>query len=304
VLDWLRNIWQRLTGARPRESDIPVAVAVPVANPARTTPSRRVDPRKTARLRMTTVDEPAGVPSVDEPRRPPPLPPPLPGAGEPASAVALPIEADDEATEICDPVMRDPAPILMIFDDGRDTGEAVRIRQSPSIIGRSLGQVRIPHDEGISDPHAELAWRESQAERALHLRDLGSAGGTFVRVVQARLHDGQEFRLGAGRFRLSESGELEEIGADGGEPRRSALADAEVLLGRDSETCQIVLAHDPMVSPRHARLARDAKGRWQLTDLRSLNGTWVRIDEIQVGARSEFLLGEQRFGLLWPGKSP
>jgi hypothetical protein len=52
-----------------------------------------------------------------------------------------------------------------------------------------------------------------------------------------------------------------------------ALTSSSVVLGRDSP-CDIVI-NDANISRRHARLARDERGFWILSDLKSTNGTRV-----------------------------
>ena len=68
-------------------------------------------------------------------------------------------------------------------------------------------------------------------------------------------------------------------------------------IGRDPSQCSVVLTDDLMVSPRHARLRRDTKGRWHLENAGSRNGTWIRINRIAIDGAGQFQLGEQRFVL-------
>ena len=53
------------------------------------------------------------------------------------------------------PVNRPPMAILHIFDDGRETSEAIRIREDQTTIGRN-SDVSIPHDPGIASLHAQV----------------------------------------------------------------------------------------------------------------------------------------------------
>jgi hypothetical protein len=58
----------------------------------------------------------------------------------------------------------------------------------------------------------------------------------------------------------------------------------------------VVPPDDPFVNARHARLRRDAKGRWHVENNRSVNGVWLRIDQpLPLEGSCQFLLGEQRF---------
>ena len=52
---------------------------------------------------------------------------------------------------------------------------------------------------------------------------------------------------------------------------------------------------DPFVNPRHARLYRDPKGQWHVENNKSVNGLWLRVGEIPLGANCQFRMGEQRF---------
>ncbi|NPA26133.1 MAG: FHA domain-containing protein [Chloroflexi bacterium] len=60
---------------------------------------------------------------------------------------------------------------------------------------------------------------------------------------------------------------------------RIELRSAELILGADPAIANVVL-NDPSVSPRHARLWRDAQGRVFLADLQSVAGTWVNYTPI------------------------
>ncbi len=63
-----------------------------------------------------------------------------------------------------------------------------------------------------------------------------------------------------------------------------------VVIGRGEG--EVVIAHDLLMSPRHARIDRRPEGGWRLTDLDSTSGTFVRVDKaklrdgrtIQIGA--------------------
>ena len=71
------------------------------------------------------------------------------------------------------------------------------------------------------------------------------------------------------------------------------LADAEPASAA-MRTCSVVL-NDPLVSPLHARIFRDSKGRWLVENSKSLNGVWLRVAHAPLDASCQFQLGEQRF---------
>jgi hypothetical protein len=81
---------------------------------------------------------------------------------------------------------------------------------------------------------------------------------------------------------------------------RTTLTTPETWLGKDTERCQHVLANDPFVSPRHARLYVDRDGRWVIENNKSINGVWLRIEQLVLKRSCGFMLGEQQFMLRIP----
>jgi pSer/pThr/pTyr-binding forkhead associated (FHA) protein len=223
------------------------------------------------------------------------------------------------------PVRRPPMALLCAFDDGRDDGEWFRLRSERIVLGRTEGDVRIPHDEMMSGRHTELFRQISNERFRWYLRDLGSTNGTYVRINTTQVRNGQEFLIGTRRFRFSSGRQVDPAatqeeaaeankGTRGwqsvsvaellpsvveltprGEGQRSYLNKSEHFLGRDAGQCDILLSDDLMVSARHARLHRDAKGRWLLENCGAGNGVWLRIDKIAIDNSAQFQLGEQRF---------
>src|SRR5207244_10614612 len=70
------------------------------------------------------------------------------------------------------PGQRPPMALLVILDDGRQDGERVRLRGDRTVIGRSEGDVRIPHDLAISGRHAELVRQKTGHGHRWFLADL------------------------------------------------------------------------------------------------------------------------------------
>jgi len=191
------------------------------------------------------------------------------------------------------PVLRWPLALLHVVDDGREDGETVRLRSDRLVIGRTNGDVAIEHDVSMSSPHAAL---DRLAGGMWQLADLGSAGGTFVRAVSARLRHGSCLMLGATRLRFDASDDhapcLVELVPEGDcipHPCRTPCT----TIGRRDGGCDVELG-DRFVSPLHAELRRAADG-WRIEN-RGLNGLWVRIEgPVRLTCPSQFLCGEQRF---------
>lgn len=191
------------------------------------------------------------------------------------------------------PTIRGPMAVLRIMDDGGEDGESIRVRSDRTVIGRTSGDVVIPHDISMSPQHAAI---ERLATGTWQLCDLGSAGGTFVRVTTARLRDGTVLLVGRTRLRFqsvdSTEAWLVEDRADRPGPRHECHGPV-TSLGRADCGCGIGL-DDPFVSQIHAEIRRTQRG-WVI-DNTGMNGLWVRIDgPVRMAAPAQFQCGEQRF---------
>lgn len=249
---------------------------------------------------------------------------------ETVKEAAGPAGAPAEDTVILRPAVRPSMAILQVLDDDQESGESIRIRADRFVIGRSDGDLVIPHDGAMSGRHAEIARQLRNGRYVWVLKDLQSSNGTFVRAQSVHLHDGQELIIGSRRYRfrgplIGQSGSappstppttrkwsgnlagddvraafaaLVSLDAQG-DGTETPLISAEYWVGRDPAQSTIVL-DDRHVSPRHARLYRNSQGDWRLQNARSLNGIWVRIQEISVDRGGHFLCGEQRFTIRIP----
>ena len=163
-----------------------------------------------------------------------------------------------------------------------------------------------PDMETLAARHLELFF-----ERGLpFVRDLGALNGVFLRVAEpVELTDGARFRVGSHvvAFRQGEppgsgpalrSDEAEEffsrdmgalafldlIRPDGQPGLRFPITRPDFTIigrggaGKGGTEAHIVLAGDPVVSTQHALIRHDA-GRFRLEDLRSSNGTYLRVEE-------------------------
>lgn len=225
----------------------------------------------------------------------------------------------DEETQVERPLERPAVAMLCILDDGKSDGEWVRLRSDRCVIGRTEGDIRIPHDAQISGRHVELVRRRGPRGVQWVLTDLRSTNGTFIRIGSSLLNNPSEVLIGRGHYRFEmpntappatptggastqnwTGGLLAHMPSflevlPGGTGHRFPLGGAEYWIGRDRASCQIVRADDPFVSPRHARLYRNARGQWHIENNKSVNGVWLRIHEVPLTGACQFRVGEQKF---------
>lgn len=240
--------------------------------------------------------------------------------GQAKAPLATPVEVEAQAER---PVLRPPTGMLCVLDDGKLEGEWVRLRADQTVIGRTEGDVRIPHDGLLSGRHAQLVRQRTANGYRWTLVDLQSTNGTFVRIGSTLLRHENEVIIGGGRYRFEAAGAAPALDVPGapaqstqawsgtpvralvpslveitpaGPVNRLALTLSEYWIGRDAKTCAIARPDDVLVNGRHARLHRDAKGQWHIENNKSLNGLWLRIMEpMPLGSACQFRLGEQRF---------
>jgi len=218
------------------------------------------------------------------------------------------------------PLIRPLVPRLTLLDDGEQVaGETIRLREAVTMIGRTEGQIRLPHDPLVSARHAEVVREGSARPHRWVLRDLGSSNGTFVRCARTILRPESLVMLGRRRFRFRspEVAAAESLRADATisidmstarSPGRAMLVetgqtaspleiplDASGLVIGRTGAGNAVEIDDPLLASRHARVVSDAAGRWLLEALPSLNGVWVQVTAVHLATTCRFQTGEQRF---------
>ena len=225
-------------------------------------------------------------------------------------------------------VNRPPMGMLIALDDASsDRGEEWRIRRSRVIIGRTEGDIVIPHDIDMSGEHAEISRNEKDGGYEWYLKDLKSTNGTFLRAQRFVLRNGKELLLGGRRYQFRHPGVIADAAAGygghdarvtqpyqpppsnvaqqltarlvelttEGEGREFLLGNESSLFGSDATSCLHAVSGDPFLDPEHVRFYQDSRGRWVVEDCNSLNGLWVRIERVTLDRASEFQLGGQRF---------
>ena len=192
------------------------------------------------------------------------------------------------------------AKLILIKGDG-DDGVSYMLSGTDHLAGRSEGAILFPEDPLLSPRHANFVYRDGK----LHVRDEGSANGVFLRILKpVTLEPGSLFLVGEQLLRVEAvPAELQPVPeADGtyfyGSPKRPSklqlvqmlAGGAEGMVHRAREDLLTIgregndvnFPDDPFISGRHASVrfveTREG-GRFQLADLGSKNGTFVRVQE-------------------------
>jgi pSer/pThr/pTyr-binding forkhead associated (FHA) protein len=207
------------------------------------------------------------------------------------------------------------AKLILIKGDGLD-GVSYVLSATEHVAGRLEGALLFPEDMLLSPRHANFIYKDGK----LFVRDEGSVNGVFVRIIRpVTLQSGSLFLVGEQLLRVEavrdEAVPLPD--EDGtyfyGSPKRpSKLALVQMLAGgypgvvfrarEDSVTIgregnDVNFPNDPFISGRHASIQAidGSQGiRFQLADLGSKNGTFVRIvDEAQLYHGDYVFIGQQ-----------
>lgn len=204
------------------------------------------------------------------------------------------------------------ARLILIRGDQGVEGLSFLLQGDEHVAGRAEAQILFPEDTLLSPRHANFLYRDGR----LVVKDEGSVNGIYVRVRGAvPLALGDHFLCGDQVFRLEGApGENAGPGPDQtyfyASPRRpSAFRVVQVLsggsegmvncarensvqIGREESDMNFPL--DVFMSGNHARVEMTAPGQFQLVDLDSRNGTFVRVRDEQVLGHGDYLfLGKQ-----------
>ena len=246
---------------------------------APTDASERED-RRTQDSERTRPDK-ANVPSDESPRIAP--------SGHPADT---PHAAPTLAFR---PTVRAPMGTLTLWHDDADSFTLYPVMDDRFLIGRTVGDVTIPHDFRMSAKHAELQRRPTQEGFGWFLVDADSTNGTFIRVERVLINDGDEVLLGNERYRFVNRDDvvgLKHLSPDG--EKMWTFQSKSAWVGRDYDNLACFQS-DPFLDRQHALLRRSRRG-WTIQDNHSLNGVWFRVTDVQLLQTCSFQLGEQRFG--------
>ncbi len=221
------------------------------------------------------------------------------------------------------PHLRPPMLLLCVWDDDGEHGNWIRIYADRFVIGRSEGDLVIPHEISMSKRHAEFVREAAPGKWIWRLRDLESRNGTFVRINSSVLHHGQILLMGSGRYQflgVSQGGRLAhadvpqvhqetqvwrkfspedvtpilvKLPADD-ENGRLLIRGEEQWMGAD-KGCGLAVTDDLLLDARHARIHCTGREQWSIVDNNTTNGTWSMIQDIVIEESLQFQIGEQRF---------
>jgi len=204
------------------------------------------------------------------------------------------------------------ARVVLINPDG-SVGDTVPLKAGENVFGRETGPDVFREDPYLSPRHVCFSLHAG----TLEVRDLESLNGIFYRILErTEVRHGDLIRLGRQLMRFealdamllarsTKQGAESVLGAPRGEawgrlsrisgPKDASfaflLAGATVEIGRDRG--DIVLNDDGFVSGSHARMSHEG-GKYFLDDLRSSNGTFLKIRGTRLVKDGELLLMGQQ----------
>jgi hypothetical protein len=189
---------------------------------------------------------------------------------------------------------------LQMLDKAGRWHEWLPIQASGLNVGRARDSADFPALASMGVRHLRFSYEH----RELVVEDLGSLNGTYRRVVEpVELSDGERFRVGGQVIEFtraaphepvpplrSEDGEefcsedveplayLDLIRPDGRPGLRFPVTGLQggMVLGRDGRGVGLALPRDPCISGHHA-VVRHEGGRFFLEDLKSTNGTFIKL---------------------------
>jgi pSer/pThr/pTyr-binding forkhead associated (FHA) protein len=207
------------------------------------------------------------------------------------------------------------AKLILIKGEGMD-GVSYVLSATEHLAGRIEGEILFPDDPLLSPRHANFIYRDGR----LFVRDEGSANGVFVRIVRPQsIPSGASFLVGEQLLRVEAAAPETAAApdADGtyfyASPRRPTKLSLTQLLAGGSpgmvfrgrsdtltigrEGNDVNFPDDPFISGRHATLqAVDTPlgPSFQLTDLGSKNGTFLRLREEAALVHGDYVfIGQQ-----------
>ncbi len=222
------------------------------------------------------------------------LPPVMAGYGRPVDTVGPPsasLEAARRPTEATGYLIR-------LLPGGIEEEEYPIVADAVLTLGRDEDcDAAFPADTLLSPRHASI----SHTDEGHYLRDDGSASGVFLRVPSRRkLEVGVGDLLRAGRqfllFNATDDGlAVTHFDAAGQELAHHLLPERTIVLGRQAPDITLD-PNDSTLSRRQLAITRTAKRTALVKDLKSVNGTYLRVrSAVPIQHRDQFRIGQQLF---------
>ncbi|MGF1469708.1 MAG: FHA domain-containing protein [Sandaracinaceae bacterium] len=210
--------------------------------------------------------------------------------------------------------MQAPGKARLILIRGTENmdGLSYLLQGTDHFAGTGDAQIPFPNDRWVSARHANFVYQGDK----LIVRDEGSTNGVFIRVRQpVRLQPGDHILCGEQVFRLDPTPKdtsgpepdqtyfysspkrpspfrVVQILAGGADGMIYCARDNSVQIGR--EDSDMNFPDDVFMSGSHAKVELGADGTFQLVDLNSRNGTYLRINgERELGHGDYVFIGHQ-----------
>ena len=223
----------------------------------------------------------------------------------PGASIASPAQPAASATVVSSPVDdgRAAASLVRLLQEGVEAEEFMLRTEGVTTIGREGCDITFRDDSSLDQRHASIA----ASTDGYILRDERSSTGVFLYLTGEAAREipaGAIVRVGGQWLRFSREGErpwFAHYDRQGHEVGRHELSESTIVIGRDAPG--ITLARKDMsLSRRHASIAGRG-GSVYLRDLKSVNGTYLKVDGSTVLREGDQIrLGQQtlRFAML-PG---
>ena len=242
----------------------------------------------------------------------------IPAAGGAPAPAPGGLTAPKGATAFFGAVSVDRFARLLLVKGHTQFGTQWRLQAGKTAIGRNQGVVLFPDDPFLADLHCELEFRDG----ALWLLPQPSTNGVYLKMApgsKEKLGGNDEFVVGTQRMRIvpddSRPQLYPHLDAEGTQLAAGVMraqlpilvqrvgtrpsldetyARPQRILTMGRAQADVNFPSDPYISTRHAQLARKDDGTYELTDLNSRNGTFVRVQqERKLEHGAQLMLGEQ-----------
>ncbi|MCC7072942.1 MAG: FHA domain-containing protein [Deltaproteobacteria bacterium] len=219
------------------------------------------------------------------------------------------------ATMVFGAVAPERTPKLVLVRGHSQIGNQWRLQPGETVVGRKEGAVVFADDRALAPRHCRISWRSGE----VWLTPEATTNGVFRRVLAPlAIGPGDEVVVGTQRLRvLSEADRLLHMTSP--DPSTRVLGSVvragpvisllhiapdqrehevfhrhQRVLSLGRNRCDLNFPGDGFVSERHAQLTRTDEGPLLLEDLRSRNGTYVRVRQpVRLSHGDLLLIGDK-----------